>query len=49
MTKEECRLSLGNPAEVDTGHDYSQTLDLWKYNDGTTLWFEDGILTRIRN
>lgn len=48
MTKTECKLSLGNPSEVDAGHDYSQTLDLWHYPDGTVLWFEDGILTRFR-
>nr|QJR98279.1 hypothetical protein Muribac2_030 [uncultured Muribaculaceae bacterium] len=48
MTKAECKLSLGNPNEVDSGHDYSQTLDLWHYTDGTVLWFEDGILTRYR-
>jgi len=48
MTKEECKLSLGNPKEVNSGHDYSQTLDLWHYADGTVLWFEDGILTRLR-
>lgn len=48
MTKEECKLSLGNPDNVNRGHDYSQTLDLWQYPDGTALWFEDGILTRYR-
>lgn len=48
MTKEECKLSLGNPSDVSSGHDYSQTLDLWNYPDGTALWFEDGILTKFR-
>lgn len=48
MTKEECKLSLGNPSEVDSGHDYTQTLDLWHYPDGAVLWFEDGLLTRFR-
>ncbi|MDE6400707.1 MAG: hypothetical protein K2L68_07600, partial [Muribaculaceae bacterium] len=48
MTKDECRLALGNPKEVDSGHDYTQTLDLWHYSDGAVLWFEDGILTRFR-
>lgn len=47
MTKQECKLSLGNPSEVDAGHDYSHTLDLWTYPDGTVLWFEDGLLTRF--
>ena len=48
MTKEECRLALGNPSEVNSGHDYSQTLDIWNYEDGTLLWFEDGRLSRFR-
>lgn len=48
MTKEECKLSLGNPKEVDSGRDYTSTLDLWNYADGTVLWFQDGILTRMR-
>ena len=48
MTKIECKLSLGNPTEVDQGHDYTQTLDLWHYSDGAVLWFEDGLLTRFR-
>ena len=48
MTKEECKLSLGNPDDVNRGHDYSQTLDLWLYSNGTALWFEDGVLTRFR-
>lgn len=48
MTKEECRLALGNPSDVNSGHDYSQTLDIWLYDNGKTLWFEDGRLTRVR-
>lgn len=49
MTKTECKLALGNPSEVDAGHDYSQTLDLWHYPDGKVLWFEDGLLTKYRD
>lgn len=48
MTKEECRLALGNPKEISAGHDYSRTLDIWNYENGTVLWFEDGILSRYR-
>lgn len=48
MTKEECRLALGMPSDVNSGHDYSQTLDIWNYEDGTVLWFEDGRLSRFR-
>ena len=48
MTKEEVRLSLGNPKDLNTGHDYSQTLDIWRYENGKVLWFEDGRLVKIR-
>ncbi len=48
MTKEECKLSIGNPDEVQSGHSRSQTMDVWQYNDGTYLMFEDGLLTRFR-
>ena len=48
MTKDECRLALGNPTDLNSGHDYSQTLDIWSYENGRILWFEDGRLTRIR-
>lgn len=49
MTKEECKLALGNPTSVNAGHDYSQTLDIWTYDNGAVLWFVDGILSRFRN
>lgn len=48
MTKEECRLSLGNPEESTGGHDYSYTSDLWKYSDGKWLMFRDGLLVEYR-
>lgn len=48
MTKEECRLALGPPDEVDTGHDYSRLLDIWTYPDGTFLRFVDGRLSDFR-
>lgn len=44
MTKEECRLALGNPSFTDSGRDYSSTLDIWRYDDGTFLRFRDGLL-----
>lgn len=47
MTKEECRLSKGNPTEVNTGRDYSSALLLWSYPDATVLYFEDDILRGI--
>lgn len=48
MTKEECRLALGNPVDLNSGHDYSQTIDIWSYENGKVLWFEDGRLVRMR-
>lgn len=48
MTKEECKLALGNPSDLNSGHDYSQTLDIWRYENGRVLWFEDGRLVKIR-
>lgn len=48
MTKEECRLSMGNPSDSNSGHDYSQTIDIWTYENGRVLWFEDGRLVKTR-
>lgn len=48
MTKDECRLSLGNPDEVDSGHDWNSLIDIWNYKDGAFLQFQDGILVRFR-
>ena len=48
MTKEECRLSLGNPDELNSGHNASQTMDIWQYSNGAYLMFTDGLLTRFK-
>lgn len=48
MTKEECRLSVGPPSEVNAGRDWSQTLDVWQYADGKYLMFTDGLLSDFR-
>ena len=48
MTKEECKLAIGNPDEVRAGHNRSQTMDIWQYSDGTYLMFTDGLLTNYR-
>lgn len=48
MTKEECKLSIGTPTEVNRGADYTRAYDVWQYPNGIVLWFEDGILTRFR-
>ena len=44
MTKEECRLSKGNPSETEGGHNYSNTMDIWLYPNGSYLRFVDGLL-----
>lgn len=44
MTKEEAKLSKGNPVDIDTGHNYSNSMEIWLYSDGTYLQFVDGIL-----
>lgn len=48
MTKLECKLSLGNPNEVDSGHNWDSLLDIWSYQDGTFLRFQDGLLIDYR-
>lgn len=48
MTKEECRLALGNPDDLRSGHSTSQTLDVWQYSNGTYLFFSDGLLNSFR-
>ena len=48
MTKEECKLAIGNPEEVRTGYNHSQTMDIWQYSNGSFLMFKDGLLTDFR-
>ncbi|MCM1310572.1 MAG: hypothetical protein NC301_06055 [Bacteroides sp.] len=48
MTREECRLALGTPAQIDRDATYSGLLERWTYPDGKYLIFTDGLLTRFR-
>lgn len=48
MTKTECKLALGAPQEVDSGHDWNNLIDFWRYSDGTFLRFQDGLLIDYR-
>lgn len=48
MTKQEARLALGNPDDIESGHDYSKVIEHWHYSDGTFLRFEDGVLVSFR-
>ena len=49
MTRDEARLSIGAPATVDKKVTYNGLNELWQYNDGAYLIFEDGLLTRFRH
>ncbi|QCD41540.1 hypothetical protein E7747_04035 [Duncaniella dubosii] len=49
MTREECRLALGAPREVDRGADNSYIREVWLYENGIYLVFEDGILKLYRH
>ncbi len=48
MTKNECRLALGAPSDISSGHNNAMLYDLWQYPEGTWLIFEDGLLTRFK-
>lgn len=48
MTREEARLALGSPNDVDRRHDYSSVYEQWTYDGGTYLIFRDGILESFR-
>lgn len=48
MTRDECRLALGAPAEVETSTGISNVVERWTYTNGVYLIFENGLLTRFR-
>lgn len=48
MTRDECRLALGSPDEVDRMVGISNTAERWTYSNGTVLFFEEGVLTKFR-
>ncbi len=49
MTRDECRLSLGAPKEIDRRPGYSGVREMWIYENGAYLIFEDGLLRDFRN
>lgn len=49
MTREECRLSLGTPDEIDRRPGYGGVQERWSYENGVYLIFEDGLLRDFRN
>lgn len=48
MTRDECRLALGQPATVDRQVGYSTLREIWTYENGVYLIFDDGILKTFR-
>lgn len=48
MTRDECRLALGSPATVDRRAGYSSLREVWTYENGIYLIFEDGLLKTFR-
>lgn len=48
MTREECRLALGAPTSIDRRPGYSYMRELWSYENGIYLVFEDGLLVSFR-
>ena len=48
MTREECRLALGAPDNVDRQAGYSSVREIWTYRNGRYLVFIDGLLDTFR-
>lgn len=48
MTKQECRLSIGLPAEVKKVGTYNGMKEQWLFNTGAYLFFSDGLLEEFR-
>ena len=46
MTRQECKLALGAPAEVIQRPGYGYLYEAWRYDNGTYLMFEDGLLVK---
>ena len=48
MTRDQCRLAIGAPAEVKRRSDHNYLIEIWTYENGHYLMFKDGILTGYR-
>jgi len=48
MSREECRLALGAPAEILRLPSYAGMRERWSYSDGVMLLFDDGFLSSFR-
>lgn len=48
MTKEECRLSWGDPKSINERPDQAGMREYWYYDGGAYLYFVDGLLSQFR-
>ena len=48
MTKDECRLALGNPKSISERPDQAGMREYWYYDGGAYLYFVDGLLSQFR-
>lgn len=48
MTRDEVRLSLGRPINVDRRPGYNSLAEIWTYENGRFIIFEDGLLKTYR-
>lgn len=48
MTRDEARMAVGSPNEIDRGRNYSAAYERWIYPNGAYLIFEDGLLKSFR-
>lgn len=47
MTRDECRLALGTPAEINRRPGVSEMREVWTYAEGIRLVFADGLLISL--
>ena len=48
MTKDECRLALGDPKSINERPDQAGMREYWYYDGGAYLYFVDGLLSQFR-
>ena len=48
MSRDECRLALGQPDRIVRTPTYGGMREHWRYTDGLYLVFDDGYLTSFR-
>ncbi|WP_290430572.1 hypothetical protein [Paramuribaculum intestinale] len=48
MTRDQCRMAIGSPAEIKRRTDNNYLIEIWSYENGHYLMFKDGILSAYR-